>query len=143
MPIIDALSCGFAKVFCYQIFTDATLTNRSNNAKYQQSEISREQFDLFRSQFTSDTLNVTYSQFKDNFWWIINPIQSLGKKQPSKKWELLEIFSREKCTNIKVSKTKYSLENCTDYSNDKILRITLAMIPIKTINTNKKLKKML
>ena len=80
MPIIDPLSCGFAKVFCYQMFTDRTRTNPGNNAKHQQSEILREQFDSFRSQFTSDRFNVTYSQFKDNFRRIINPIQSLGKK---------------------------------------------------------------
>ena len=131
MSIIDPLSCGFAKVFCYQMFTDRTWTNRSNNAKHQQSKILREQFDSFKSQFTSDTFNVSYSQFKDNFQRIINPIISLGKKYSSKKRELLEIFSSEKWTNIKVSKTKHSLENCTGCSNGKILRSTLAIIPIK------------
>ena len=120
MSIIDPLSCGFAKVFCYQMFTDKTRTNQGNNAK-QQSEILREQFDSFRSQFTSDTFNVTYSQFKDNFQQIINPIQSLGKKYPSKKGKLLEIFLSEKWTNIKESKTKHSLENCTGCSNDTVL----------------------
>ena len=140
MSIIDPLSCGFAKVFCYQMFTDRTRTNRSNNTKHHQSEILREQFDWFKSQFTSDTFNFTCSQFKDNFWRIINPIPSLGKKYPSKKRELLEIFSREKWTNIKVYKTKHSLENCTSGSNDKILRSTLAMISIKN-NKNKQIAK--
>ena len=59
MSIIDPLSCGFAKVFCYQMFTDRTRTNRSNNAKHHQSKILREQFDSFKSQLTSDTFNVT------------------------------------------------------------------------------------
>ena len=96
MSIIDPLSCGFAKVFCYQMFTDRMQTNRNNNAKHQQSEIMREQFDSPKSQFTPDTLNVTYSQFKGNFQRIINLIKSLGKKYSSKKRELLEVFSREK-----------------------------------------------
>ena len=96
-----------SQVFWYQMFTDRTRTNRSNNAKHQQSEILREKFDSFKSQFTSDTFNVAYSQFKDNFRQIINPIQSLGKKYPSKKRELLETFWREKWANIKVSKTKH------------------------------------
>ena len=104
MSTIDPLSCGFAKVFYYQMFTDRTRTNRSNNVKHHQSEILREQSDSFKSQFISDTFNLTYSHFKDNFRRIISPIQSLGKKYPSKKRELLEIFSREKWTNIKVSK---------------------------------------
>ena len=131
MSIIDPLSCEFAKFFCYQMFTDRTQANPGNNAKHQQSEILREQFDSFRSQFTSDTLRVTSSQFKDNFRRIINPIQSLRKKYPSKKRELLEIFSSEKWTNIKKLKTKHSLENCTGCSSDTVLPSTLAMIPIK------------
>ena len=63
---------------------ERSFANRGNNAKHQQNEILRKQFDSFRSQFTSDTFNVSYSQFKDNFPRIINPIQSLGKKYPSK-----------------------------------------------------------
>ena len=141
MSIIDPLSCGFAKVFCYQMITDRTWTNRGNNAKHQQSEILREQFDSFRSQFTSDTFNVTYSQFKNNFRRIINPIQSLGKKYPLKKGKLLEIFSSEKWTNIKESKTKHSLENCTGCYNDTVLRSALAMIPIKNNKYKQKAKK--
>ena len=88
------------------MFTDRTRANRSNNAKHQQSKILRQQFDSFKSQFTSDTFNVTYSQFKDNFRRIANPIQSLEKKYPSKKQEILEMFFSEKWTNIKESKTK-------------------------------------
>ena len=114
------------------MFTDRTRTNRGNNAKHQQNEILGEQFDSFRSQFTSNTFNVSYSQFKDNFRRMINPIQTLGKKYPSKKRELLEIFSSEK-----ESKTKNSLENSKGCSNDTILQSTLAMIPIK-INKYKK-----
>ena len=67
MQIIDPLSCGFTKVFCYQMFADRKWTNRSNNAKHQQSEILREQFDSFKSQFTSDTFKVPYSQLKITF----------------------------------------------------------------------------
>ena len=84
---------------------------------------------------------MTYSQFKDNFRRIINPIQSLGKKYRSKKRELLEIFSSEKWTNIKESKTKHSLENCTGCYNDTVLRSTLAMIPIKNNKYKQKAKK--
>ena len=132
MSLTDPLSCGFAKVFCYEMLKDRTRANRSNNAKHQQSEILTEQFDSFKSQFTSETFNVAYSQLKDNFRFLINPIRPLGKKHPSKKRELLEISSREKWTNMKESKTKHSLENCTSYSNDKVLRSTIAMIPIKS-----------
>ena len=115
------------------MFTDRTRTNRGNNAKHQQNEILGEQFDSFRSQFTSNTFNMSYSQFKDNFRRIINPIQTLGKKYPSKKRELLEIFSSEK-----ESKTKNSLENSKGCSNDTVLRSTLAMIPIKNNKYKKK-----
>ena len=115
---------------------DRTRTNRGNNAKHQQNEILREHFDSFRSQFTSDTFNMSYSQFKDNFPRIINPIQSLGKKYPSKKRELLEIFSSEK-----ESKTKHALENCKGCSNDTVLRSTLAFYSNKKQQIQKKAKK--
>ena len=45
--------CGFVKVFCYQMFTNRTRKNRSNNAKHQQREVLKEQFNSFKSQFTS------------------------------------------------------------------------------------------
>ena len=80
MSLIDPLSCGFAKVICYQMFTDRTPKNCGSNAKHQQRELLRPQFDSFQSQFISDIFNVSYSQFKDNFWQIIYPIQSLGGK---------------------------------------------------------------
>ena len=49
--------------------------------------------------------------------------------------------NREKWTKIKVSKSKHSLENCTGCSNEKILRSTLAMIPIKNNKYKQKVLK--
>ena len=42
---------------------------------------------------------------------------------------------------MKESKTKHSLGNCIGFSNDKVLRSTLAMISIKNNKCKQKLKK--
>ena len=58
---------------------------------------------------------------------ITKPTQYLGKKNPTKRVEVLEIFSSENWGNL-----KDCLNNCKGYLSNKKIRSTLAMIPIKS-----------
>ena len=58
---------------------------------------------------------------------ITKPTQYLGKKNPTKRVEVLEIFSSENWGN-----SKDYLNNCKGYLSNKKIRSTLAMIPIKS-----------
>lgn len=66
---------------------------------------------------------------------ITKPTQYLGKKNPTKRVEVLEIFSSENWGNW-----KDCLNNCKGYLSNKKIRSTLAMIP-KVRYTYKKLTK--
>ena len=100
MSILDPLSCGFLKVFCYKTFT-ATLQNlRDNHIKQQTGAILMQQYESLQNISQSDNCHVPYCKFK-HFREITKPIQSLGKKHLTKKVEFLEIFSSENWDNLK------------------------------------------
>ena len=131
MSILDPLSCGFLKAFCYKTFTTTPQSLRGNWIKQQTGEILMQQCESFQNVFQADNCHVPYCKFK-HFHEIIKPIQSLDKKHPTKKIEFLEIFSSKNWDNLKENKTKHSLIDCKGCLNNKKLRSTLAMIPIKS-----------
>ena len=130
MCILDPLSCGFLKAFCYKTFTTTLQSLRGNRIKQQAGEILLQQYESFQNVFRADNFHVPYCKFK-HFREITKPLQSLSKKHPTKKIEFLEIFSSKNWDNLKEKKTKHSLIDCKGCLNNKKLRSTLAMIPIK------------
>ena len=99
-----------------------------------------QQYESFQSVFQSVNFHVPFCKFK-HFREITKPIQSLGKKHPAKKIEFLETFSSENWDNLKERKTKHLLIDCKGCLNNKKLRCTLAMIPIKSPGYIQKAKK--
>ena len=140
MSVLDPLSCGFLKAFCYKTFTATPQNLTGNRIKQQTGEILMQQYESFQSVFQPDNFHVPYCKFK-HFREITKPIQSLGKKHPAKKVEFLEIFSSENWDNLKERKTKHSLTDCKACLHNKKLRSTLAMIPIKSPAYIQKAKK--
>ena len=86
---------------------------------------------------------MTCSQFKDIFRRIINLIQTLGNKYPSKNPEITRNILEGKVDELQESKTKHLLENCLKKVSYKvkILWSTLVMIPIKNNKYRQKAKK--
>ena len=86
---------------------------------------------------------MTCSQFKDIFRRIINLIQTLGNKYPSKNPEITRNILEGKVDELQESKTKHLLENCLKKVSYKvkILWSTLVMIPIKNNKCRQKAKK--
>ena len=86
---------------------------------------------------------MTCSQFKDIFRRIINLIQTLGNKYPSKNPEITRNILEGKVDQLQESKTKHLLENCLKKVSSKvtILWSTLVMIPIKNNKYRQKAKK--
>ena len=86
---------------------------------------------------------MTCSQFKDIFRRIINLIQTLGKKYPSKNPEITRNILEGKVDELQESKTKHLLENCLKKVSYKvkILWSILVMIPIKNNKYRQKAKK--
>ena len=100
MSILDPLSCGFLKAFCYKTFTATPQNLRGNRIKQQTGAILMQQYESFQNISQSDNCHVPYCKFK-HFREITKPIQSLGKKHLTKKVEFLEIFSSENWDNLK------------------------------------------
>ena len=86
---------------------------------------------------------MTCSQFKDIFRRIINLIQTLGNKYPSKNPEITRNILEGKVDELQESKTKHLLENCLKKVSYKvkILWSILVMIPIKNNKYRQKAKK--
>ena len=82
MSIINLLPCGFAKVYCYNTFTEIKNSNRESmgNPKHNQSQVLKERYQLFLEQFAREIHRAeTYTSFSDTFKKIVPHLQSLGK----------------------------------------------------------------
>ena len=140
MSILDLLSCGFLKAFCYKTFTATPQNLRGSRIKQQTGVVLVQQYESFQNVFQSDKFHVPHCKFK-HFREITKPIQSLGKKHPTKKVELLQIFSSENWDNLKERKTKCSLIDCKRCLNNKKVPSTLGIKPIKSLAYVQKAKK--
>ena len=83
MSIIDPLSCGFAKVCCYNIFTKIKNSSRENmgNPKHNQSQVLKQRYQLFSEKFPGEIHGaVKYSSFSNTFKKTVLHLQSLEKK---------------------------------------------------------------
>ena len=95
MSIIDPLACGFAKIFCYNTFTNKSTLKKhpSENLTCYKSRLVHHEYDIFLSTFSLNSQSVTYDQFKENFKDIVGNIQTLGRKHPLKKRHVMDTFS--------------------------------------------------
>ena len=98
MSIIDPITCGFAKIYCYNTFTNTNITvtkQEDENEKEFKSRILHQRFEEFCKTFAVVATKIEYDQLK-KFNNIVKNVQDLGKSFPNKKKHLLDIFSKKK-----------------------------------------------
>ena len=134
MSIIDPLTCGFVKVFCYNLFTQ-TKNNTSHtpgNPKHNQSVILKEKYDSFLKTFSRGTHGIVeYRTFDNNFKKIVTNMQSLEKKFLQKKKHLLGVFSTENWHNLNDRKTPHEMFDCQPCLKSCKWKDALAVFPTK------------
>ena len=115
MSIIDPLTYGFVKVFCYNLFTQTknNVSQTTENPKHNESVILKENYDSFLRTFPRENHGIVeYRTFVNNFKKIVTNMQSLGKKFPQKKKHLLEVFSTKNWHNLNERKTPHKIFDC-------------------------------
>ena len=66
MSILDPLTCGFVKVFCYGLFQETNAT-KSSMSKIQKGERNKQQFRKFNEYFRDRNYIVDYKIFAISF----------------------------------------------------------------------------
>ena len=66
MSILDPLTCGFVKVFCYGLFQE-TNAAKSSMSKIQKGERNKQQFQKFNGYFRDRNYIVDYKIFTVSF----------------------------------------------------------------------------
>ena len=117
MSIIDPVTCGFVKIYCYNLFTSVKKIPKdiNGNPKHKQSFVLQAQYKSFMEVFPQGIYGIVeYNQFTNNFKKIVKNLQTLGKQSPGKKKYLLELFSQKswKKTRKKARETHYSRMLC-------------------------------
>ena len=142
MSIIDPLTCGFVKVFCYNLFTQTkNISHTTGNPKHNQSVILKERYDSFLKTFPRETHGIVgYRTFVNNFKKIVTNMQSLGKKFPQKKKHLLEVFSTGNWHNLNDRKTPHKIFDCQACLKSSKWKDALAIFPVKNPNNKMKAK---
>ena len=124
MSITNPLTCGFVKVFCYNLFTQTknNISHTTGNPKHNQSVILKEKYDPLLKTFPRETDGIV-----NNF-----------KKFPQKKKHFLEVFSTDNWHNLNDRKTPHKIFDCQACLKSSKWRDTLAIFPTK--NPNNKMK---
>ena len=97
MPLIDLLSCGFAKVAVFNILSTKLDLPKDEGEKSNEykGKVLKVKYNHYITYFNGiDTFNVEYRQFVQSFKKIIPNIKSLGKSYRHKKQEILTTFSK-------------------------------------------------
>ena len=66
MSILDPLTCGFVKVYCYGLFQETNAT-KSSMSKIQKGERNKQQFQKFNGYFRDRNYIVDYKIFTISF----------------------------------------------------------------------------
>ena len=66
MSILDPLTCGFVKVYCYGLFQETNAT-KSSMSKIQKGERNKQQFQKFNEYFRDRNYIVDYKIFTISF----------------------------------------------------------------------------
>ena len=143
MSIIDPLAYGFAKIFCYNIFTNKNTLKKdpSENLTCYKSQLVHYQYETFLSTFNICSQSVTYDQFKENFKNIIGNIQTLGKKHPLKKGYVMDTFSLGNWVDLKDTQLKHTIFDCKGCPQNENWKDALAMLPVRGFLHQAKAKK--
>ena len=143
MSIIDPCACGFAKIFCYNTFTNKSTLKKgpSENLTCYKSRLVHHQYDTFLSTFSLSSQSVTYDQFKENFKSIVGNIQTLGKKHPLKKRHVMDTFSLGNWLDLKDRQLKHTIFDCKGCLENEKWKDPLDMLPVRCFLHQAKAKK--
>ena len=140
MSVLDLLTCGFIKVYCYGLFQE-TNARKSSMGKIQKCELNKQQFQKFNEYFRHRNYIVDYKIFTDNFILIVKNIQSLIKRHKDHQVQILDKFSKKNLEKLSLDKKNaHSLLNCNGCLKDTNLKGTLGLLPVKSVAYKQKLK---
>ena len=133
MSILDPLTCGFVKVYCYGLFQETNAT-KSSMSKIQKGELNKQQFQKFNEYFWDRIYIVDYKIFTDNFILIVKNIQSLIKRHKDHQVQIRDTFSKKNWEKLSLDKKNaHSLFNCNGCLKDTKLKGTLGFFPVKSV----------
>ena len=144
MSVIDPVTCGFVKIFCYELFTSTKKIPRTayGNPKHNQCEILKAQYELFTETFPGGSHGIVkYHQFTNNFKNLVKNLQSLGKQSPERKKKLLETFSLESWVKLGKEQKKNTIYECHACVNNITWKNALSMFPVHGFKEKQRAKK--
>ena len=143
MTIIDPLTFVYVKVFYYNLYTQTknNTYHTPRNPKHNQMVILKEKCDSFLKTFPKETHGIVeYRNFVNNFKKIVTNMQSLGKKFPQRKNNLLEVFSTDNRDNLNNRKTPHKIFDCQACLKKRKWKDVLAIFPTKNPKNKTKAK---
>ena len=131
ISVIDPVTCGFVKIFCYELYTSTKKIPRTayGNPKHNQYEILKAQYQLFTEAFPGGSHDiVTYHQFTNNFK---NSQESttFGETKSAKEKKLLETFSSENWVKLGKEQEKHTIYECYACVNNITWKNALSVFP--------------
>ena len=138
--VLDPLTCGFAKVFMYELFT-----NRFGQTGNWKENANKQRFEKFCLRY-KDTDKSFYKSFADEGPGIIDRIQLLGKNSITAKAGVLKCFSTESWGKRSTKKKKKELSTpvtnvCAITSSRNILNKFLLEINTANVRLSTKIFK--
>ena len=143
MSVTDPVTCGFVKVFCYELFTSTKKIQRTayGNRKHNQCEILKAQYESFTETFLGGSHGIVkYHQFTSNFKNIVKNLKSLGKQIPKRKKILLETFSTENWDKLGKEQEKHTICECHACVNIITWKNALSMFPGRVFKEKQRAK---
>ena len=129
--ILDPLTCGFAKVFMYELFTNRFGIPQTGNWK---ENANKQRFEKLCLRY-KDTNKSFYKSFFDKGPRIIERIQLLGKNSKTAKAGVLKCFSTESWEKLSTEKKqKHSFYDCNECLRNNKFKEHLEQFPTE-INT--------
>ena len=124
MPsILDPLTCGFAKVRCYCIFT----CNNSTKCVERDTLLARRYAEFCNTFNDVETFHIDLRFFR-NFRCIVKNLQKLGKSNKTGKLDAIQFFSLQNWKALTTEEKKqHSLFNCQGYTEDLLYKSKLAL----------------
>ena len=140
MSILDPLTCGFVKVYCYGLFQETNAT-KSSMSKMQKGGLNTQQFQKFNEYFRERNYIVDYKIFTENFILTVKNTQSLIKRYKDHQVQILDTFSKKNWEKLSLNKKNaHSLFNCNGCLQDTKLKGTLGLFPVRSVAYKQKLK---
>ena len=135
MPsILDPLSCGFAKVRCYHIFTSKKCKS-ANDGHLSSLEMKQTEFNSSFNELES--FRISQRVFR-GFERIVKNLQKLGKVNKTGKLDVISFFSLQKWTALTADQKKERpIFNCKGCTENLVYKSKLALFknevnPFKT-----------